>query len=474
MFHRVMNYGELDIKPTVVLTKDTIKRILPKYKRHGDLLLIQEQTWDEFKKSLPMPVVQSDNSPFSIDEDELASLVCQAVQKPVCRRLAIERRVKDDGFRHPNVQILLGNNGIVQHKDNHIIYEFDVTKCMFSFGNVSEKLRVASLDCSEEIVVDLFAGIGYFTLPLLVHCNAKHVYACDWNPDAVESLKRNLILNKIDPSRCTIIEGDNRTNNLSNVAQRVLLGILPSCQDFMGKALECVNKSTGAIMHCHDLVEAKPTSDNIDNDSLHEYKDSPARQSTVPSDSCSFKSIDHISVTGTNSHIDGQPAMNLSLTPSRASSHSTIEKLSMPLENIRLQGCENESKESSPNNTSELTTEHKNDLSNTSNGSFLEDCKLLQGGGDLPSSSSDENGEAHDGSVIDVNSIGSDPNLENLISDNKSIFELRAHVLIARIENELVMHNLEAKLLHTQLVKSYAPHVYHVVFDIKVSPKNNN
>lgn len=38
-------------------------------------------------------------------------------------------------------------------------YEFDVTKCMFSFGNVTEKLRIAGFDCRGETVVDLYAGV---------------------------------------------------------------------------------------------------------------------------------------------------------------------------------------------------------------------------------------------------------------------------------------------------------------------------
>lgn len=37
-------------------------------------------------------------------------------------------------------------------------YTFDVTKCMFSPGNITEKLRVASMQCSGEVLVDLYAG----------------------------------------------------------------------------------------------------------------------------------------------------------------------------------------------------------------------------------------------------------------------------------------------------------------------------
>jgi len=37
-------------------------------------------------------------------------------------------------------------------------YSFDMMQCMFSCGNITEKLRVASFDCSQEVVVDLYAG----------------------------------------------------------------------------------------------------------------------------------------------------------------------------------------------------------------------------------------------------------------------------------------------------------------------------
>ena len=38
-------------------------------------------------------------------------------------------------------------------------YSFDVRKCMFSPGNITEKIRVAEFDCKGEIVIDLYAGV---------------------------------------------------------------------------------------------------------------------------------------------------------------------------------------------------------------------------------------------------------------------------------------------------------------------------
>jgi tRNA wybutosine-synthesizing protein 2 len=80
---------------------------------------------------------------------------------------------------------------------------------MFSSGNVNEKARVASFRCAGETVVDMFAGIGYFTVPILVRAGAAHVHAMDHNADAVECLRRNLAQNHV-ADRATVYLGDNR------------------------------------------------------------------------------------------------------------------------------------------------------------------------------------------------------------------------------------------------------------------------
>lgn len=68
---------------------------------------------------------------------------------------------------------------------------------MFSRGNITEKLRVASFPCEGQVVVDLFAGIGYFSLPYLVHAKAAFLHACEWNPHAAAALRENLVNNKV-------------------------------------------------------------------------------------------------------------------------------------------------------------------------------------------------------------------------------------------------------------------------------------
>ena len=59
-------------------------------------------------------------------------------------------------------------------------------------------------------MVDLFAGIGYFSLPYLIHAKAEFLHACEWNPAAVKALRKNMTANKIPESQYKIHEGDNR------------------------------------------------------------------------------------------------------------------------------------------------------------------------------------------------------------------------------------------------------------------------
>ncbi|XP_061862640.1 tRNA wybutosine-synthesizing protein 2 homolog isoform X2 [Colius striatus] len=211
------------------------------WQRHGDLVLL------------------SDDSFRAAAWEELGQRLWQTVAWALgARRLARQGRVLPDGLRSPNVTLLLGQDGWVEHVDNGIRYTFDVTKCMFSPGNITEKLRVAALPCAGEVLVDLYAGIGYFTLPYLVHAAAAFAHACEWNSHAVEALRRNLVLNGVQ-GRCRVHHGDSRQLELQDVADRVNLGLLPSSEEGWPVACRLLKKGTGGVLHIHHNVETLPT-----------------------------------------------------------------------------------------------------------------------------------------------------------------------------------------------------------------------
>lgn len=132
---------------------------------------------------------------------------------------------------------------------------------MFSRGNVTEKERFGKrLVQKDDVVLDLYGGIGYFTLPALVHGQAKHVYACEWNKDAVEALLYNLKDNKV-LDRASVFHGDCRIvaprNQLIDKVDRCCLGLLPSSEGGWETAVRALKRSTGGWLHVHANVPAK-------------------------------------------------------------------------------------------------------------------------------------------------------------------------------------------------------------------------
>ena len=151
-------------------------------------------------------------------------------------------------FREPDMTLLYGPSGESVKLENGIRYCFDVTKVMFASGNLAERKRMKCLDCTGETVVDMFCGIGYFTLPLAKYSGARRVFACEKNPQSYGFLLKNLALNEIN--NVIPLLGDNRDIPGKAFADRILMGYVQTTSVFVPKALEMAKP--GCMIHYHD------------------------------------------------------------------------------------------------------------------------------------------------------------------------------------------------------------------------------
>lgn len=149
-------------------------------------------------------------------------------------------------FREPKINKLAGNGFVTVHKEHGILYTLDVSKIMFSKGNLFERNRIISQVKPGETIVDMFAGIGYFSLGLSKR--AGKVYAIEKNPVAYKYLKENISLNNI--SNIEPILGDNRKIALKNIADRIIMGYFPNTDRFLKYALRFAKKK--CIIHFHN------------------------------------------------------------------------------------------------------------------------------------------------------------------------------------------------------------------------------
>lgn len=164
-------------------------------------------------------------------------------------------------LRKPSTKVIYGSDTESVRLENGIYYQFDVSRIMFASGNTDERHRMRELDCRGETVVDMFAGIGYFTLPIAKFTGARKVFACEKNPISyyylIKNIERNGVFENVVP-----ILGDNRNILGKKFADRVIMGYVQTTSAFLPKALEIVKP--GGIIHYHDTFYVNEYKERIE------------------------------------------------------------------------------------------------------------------------------------------------------------------------------------------------------------------
>lgn len=169
-------------------------------------------------------------------------------------------------YREPRTRLLAGNSDTETiHTEHGTRYGLDPTKVMFSPGNQAERARMGDLVDDGEHVFDMFAGIGYFTLPI-ARAGAE-VTATEVNPTAFRYLLENAMLNDVsDQVDAYMTDCRDLADDLD--ADRVVMGYYgrsddssggdgdgtrtDEAHDFLPDALAAL--SPGGVVHYHEAT----------------------------------------------------------------------------------------------------------------------------------------------------------------------------------------------------------------------------
>ena len=168
--------------------------------------------------------------------------------------IGLQAHIASDTFRSAQVKMLTGSPE-VRFSDHGVVFAFDASKVMFSSGNITERRRIGTINMQGEVVVDAYAGVGYYTFHMLVNAGAAHVHACEINPASLAGLKAGAQANGL-LDRLTVHPGDNALTleKLRGTADRCHLGLLPS-SEAVWEACMLALKPTGGVLHIHMNVE---------------------------------------------------------------------------------------------------------------------------------------------------------------------------------------------------------------------------
>jgi len=133
-----------------------------------------------------------------------------------------------------------------------------IGKAYFSPRLAQEHVRVATQVQTNELVLDMFTGVGPFALHIAKRVEAK-IYAIDINPEAIACLQTSMKLNKLRGELIPIL-GDARTvikDNLQGLCDRVIMNLPNDASEYLVDAVSAV-KLVGGILHFYSF-ETEPT-----------------------------------------------------------------------------------------------------------------------------------------------------------------------------------------------------------------------
>jgi len=160
-------------------------------------------------------------------------------------------------FRTRKLEVIAGDpNTETVHKEYGCLFKVDLSKVYFSPRLATERMRISSLVRPSEVVVNMFAGVGCYSIIMAKHSDVGKVYSIDKNPVAVRYMHENVRINKVGGKVVPICgdAGEVIEKQLRGKADRVLMPLPESAREFLDSALTAL-RPQGGVIHFYDFGE---------------------------------------------------------------------------------------------------------------------------------------------------------------------------------------------------------------------------
>lgn len=167
-------------------------------------------------------------------------------------------------FRTRSLEILAGeDNTQTEYKEYGCRFKVDVEKAFFSPRLSTERNRIAQMVQDGEIVINMFGGVGMFSI---VAAKKKKctVYNIDLNPEAAKLCDENIRLNKKLVGTVISIHGDASQvirEHLQDKADRTLMLLPERSDEFLSSAISATK--SGGIIHYYSHQHADKRQDAV-------------------------------------------------------------------------------------------------------------------------------------------------------------------------------------------------------------------
>jgi tRNA (guanine37-N1)-methyltransferase len=161
-------------------------------------------------------------------------------------------------FRVRELKLVAGEDKtITKYRESGCVFMVDVEKCYFSPRLSHERSRIAGMVKPNETIVNMFAGVGSFSIIIAKIVSQTKVFSIDVNPTSVQYMEENVRINRVYGKVIPLL-GDSKNiinAQLQGKADRVLMPLPEKALEYLPYAVSTFKKC-GGWLHYYDLQHA--------------------------------------------------------------------------------------------------------------------------------------------------------------------------------------------------------------------------
>lgn len=177
---------------------------------------------------------------------------------PAAKTALLKTGKVEGEYRVPQLEVIAGEGKFETiHVEYGVRLKVDLSKAYFSPRLGFERYRVSASVSEGETVVDMFAGVGPFSILIASKTKAR-VFAIDINPDAVRLLQENIRMNRLKGDVIPVCEDVRKAAvRMHGIADHVIMNLPGTSLEFLDVAAEILKKE-GGIIHIYMFAPEEP------------------------------------------------------------------------------------------------------------------------------------------------------------------------------------------------------------------------
>ncbi len=185
---------------------------------------------------------------LNLKKQMIGNIILQNV-KPAKSVFAQTSAVRGD-YRIRSLEFIAGEyNTITEYREHGCRFRVDIQNTYFSPRLSTERLRIAKLISENEIIANMFAGVGTFSIIIAKMNKTCKVYSIDSNPFAHEISVINTKLNRVE-DKVIPIYGDAKDiihDKIQGQCNRVLMPLPERASEFVDSAVLALKGGRGNV-----------------------------------------------------------------------------------------------------------------------------------------------------------------------------------------------------------------------------------